>query len=140
MSNVRPLKGTSMRAIICLLAAAVCISCATSDYQPYEGKSNLYEGKGGTKVVVDGVDFWANGEPPRKYTILGVVANEVGSGIGDEAIIRAAAANEVKKRGGHAAIQLDSNSSISGIVRTSPGFYMAAGVKRMQFAVIRYVE
>src|SRR5450432_1655392 len=63
MSNVRPLKGTSMRAISCLLAAVVCISCATSDYQPYEGKGNLYEGKGGTKVVVDGVDFWANGEP-----------------------------------------------------------------------------
>jgi len=41
----------------------------TSDYQQYEGRNNFYEGTGGTKVVVDGVDFWAN-------TVMGIRERE----------------------------------------------------------------
>lgn len=114
--------------------------CATVDFQPYEGKNNLYEGDGGTKVVVDGVEFWANGSPPRKYSIIGFVVSEIGGGVGDEAIIRSSVAPEVRKYGGDAAVQVTSNSSFSGVIRTAPGFYMAANVKRMQFAVIKYVQ
>jgi len=104
------------------------------------GKNNLYEGEGGTKVVVDGVDFWANGTPPRKYTVIGVIVSEIGSGVGDEAIIRSSVASEVKKRGGNAAIQINNNTSFAGVVRTTPNVYMAAGVRRTQFSVVKYVE
>ena len=127
-----------MRFIISLALSCVIAGCATVDFQPYEGKNNLHEGDGGTKVVVDGVEFWANGAPPRRYSIIGVVVSEVGSGLGDEAIIRSAVANEVKKRGGDAAVQVNNNSSFSGVVRTAPGFYMAAGVKSMQFAIVKF--
>lgn len=129
-----------MRFIISLLLASILAGCATVDFQPYEGKNNLSEGEGGTKVIVDGVDFWANGSPPRKYSIVGMVVSEIGSGIGDEALIRSAVASEVKKQGGNAAVQVNNNSSFAGIVRTAPGFYMAAGVKRMQFAVVKYAQ
>ena len=129
-----------MRFIVSLLLVLSLTSCATVDFQPYEGKNNLYEGQGGTKIVVDGVDFWANGFPPRKYSIIGVVVSEIGAGLGDEAFIRSAVASEVKERGGNAAVQIDNSSSFAGVIRTTPGVYMAAGVKRMQFAVIRYVE
>jgi len=122
------------------LVAIALLGCATVDYQSYESKNNLYEGDGGTKVVVDGVDFWANGAPPRKFSIVGMIVSEIGSGVGDEAIIRSTVAGEVKRRGGHAAVQVTNNSSFAGVVRTAPGIYMAAGVRRMQFAVIRYVE
>lgn len=128
-----------MRIITFILLAFTLAGCATVDFQPYEGKNNIYEGEGGTKVVVDGVDFWANGSPPRKYSIIGMVVSEVGSGIGDEGIIRAAVASEVKAQNGDAAIQINNNSSFAGIIRTAPGYYMAAGVKHMQFAVIKYV-
>ena len=114
--------------------------CATIDFQPYEGKRNLYEGDGGTKVIVDNIDFWANGSPPRKYSIIGMVVSEIGSGVGDEALIRSAVASEVKKRRGSAAIQVTNNSSFGGIIHAAPGLYMATGVRRMQFAIIRYVE
>lgn len=129
-----------MRLIMSIMLALTIAGCATVDYQPYEGKNNLYEGEGGTKVVVDGIDFWANGSPPRKYSIIGMVASEIGSGVGDESIIRSSVAGEIRKQGGDAAIQVNNNSSFAGIVRTAPGFYMAAGVKRMQFAVIRYAK
>ena len=114
--------------------------CATVDYQPYEGRNNLYQGEGGTKLVVDGVDFWANGTPPRQFSIVGVVVSEIGSGYGDEAIIRSSVAKAVKEKGGDAAIQVNNNASFAGIVRAAPGMYMAAGVRRMQFAVVRYVQ
>jgi len=126
--------------LIALVLLVVMAGCATVDYQPYEGKNNLYEGEGGTKVTVDGVDFWANGTPPRKYTILGYVVSEIGSGYGDEALIRSAVASEVKKQGGNAAIQVNNNASFAGIVRAAPNVYMAAGVRRMQFAVVKYVQ
>jgi len=129
-----------MRFIISLMLTAILVGCATVDFQPYEGKNNLYEGEGGTKVVVDGIDFWANGSPPRKYSIIGMVVSEIGSGVGDEALIRSAAASEIKKRGGDAAVQVNNNSAFAGIIRTAPGFYMAVGVRRMQFAVIKYVQ
>lgn len=125
---------------IALVLWVVLAGCATVDYQPYEGKSNLYEGEGGTRVAVDGIDFWANGTPPRKYSIVGYVVSEIGSGYGDEALIRSAVAAEVKKQGGHAAIQVNNNASFAGIVRTAPNFFMATGVRRMQFAVVKYVQ
>lgn len=128
-----------MRFIICLLAF-VLAGCATVDFQPYEGKNNRYEGNGGTKVVVDGVEFWANGSPPRKFIIIGMVESEIGSGVGDEALIRSAVASEVKKRGGSAAIQINNNSSFAGVIRTAPGYYMAANVRRMKFAVVKYAN
>lgn len=128
-----------MRAIISFLVAAIVAGCATVNFQPYEGKNNLYEGEGGTKVVVDGIDFWANGAPPRKYSILGIAMAEIGSGLGDEAIIRSAIAREVKKYGGDAAVQINNNSSLGGILHTAPGIYMAVDVKRMQFAIINYM-
>lgn len=128
-----------MRLIICAILACTLAGCATVDFQPYEGKNNLYEGEGGTKVVVNGVDFWANGSPPRKYSIIGMVVSEVGSGIGDESIIRSSVANEVKKQGGNAAVQVNNNTAFSGIINTAPGLYMTTNVKSMKFAIIKYV-
>lgn len=127
-----------MRFIIFTILACILAGCATVDFQPYEGKNNLYEGEGGTKVVVNGIDFWANGSPPRKYSIIGMVASEIGSGVGDEAIIRSSVASEVKKQGGNAAVQVNNNAAFSGIINTAPGLYMATGVRRMQFAIIKY--
>lgn len=129
-----------MRFSVLVAFIFVLAGCATVDFQPYVGKNNLYEGDGGTMLVVDGVEFWANGSPPRKYSIIGMAVSEIGSGVGDEAIIRSSVAPEVKKRGGDAAVQVTNNNSFSGLIRTAPGFYMAANVKRMQFAVIKYAQ
>ena len=34
------------------------------------------EGGYGTRKVVDGVDIWTAGEPPRKYQVLGIINDE----------------------------------------------------------------
>src|SRR5258708_17124769 len=47
-------------------------SCGTLfAFRPFEGNGSLIEGKGGTKAVVDGMEIWDNGEPPRRFSILG---------------------------------------------------------------------
>lgn len=123
-----------------LIATGLLTGCATADFKPYEGKNITYEGNGGTKVVADGVDFWANGSPPRKYKILGVVTSEVGTGIGDESMIYSAVASEVKKNGGDAAIEMTNNTSFAGIIKLSPTLYTTTSVKRVQFSIVKYVS
>ncbi len=128
-------------ALVLVLALALTLAaCATVDFLPYEGKRNLYEGEGGTKVVVDKIDVWANGTPPRKYSIIGIIVIEVGSGKGDQAGIRSTVASEVKKRKGSAAIQVTNNSSFAGVLHNAPGFYKPTRARQMQFAIVKYVE
>ena len=122
-------------ALLCLFLAG----CASVDFQPYEGKTSIYEGHGGTKVTVNGVDFWANGSPPQKYRLIGIVVSEIGSGVGDESMIRSAVAKEVKARGGDAAIEVGNSESMTGVVQTSPSLYMTAGIRRMKFGVVKYI-
>lgn len=129
-----------MRIPILVILFTLLVGCATVDFQAYEGKNNLYEGQGGTKVVVDGIDFWANGSPPRKYSIVGVAVGEVGSGVGDESLIRSSVAKVVRKHGGDAAVQVTNNSSFNGIVSAGSGVYMATGVKKMRFAIVKYAD
>ena len=127
-----------LKTILALGAACILAGCATVDYQAYEAKTNRFEGQGGTKTTVAGIDFWANGAPPRPYEILGIVTSEVGSGVGDEGIIRSSVAKEVTKRGGNAAIEVNNNNSFAGVVKIG-NYYTATGKKTMRFAVIRYL-
>jgi len=129
-----------MKKVLCLFLCSLIVGCASLDYQPYEGKSNFYEGTGGTKVVADNIDFWANGTPPRKFKILGVVTSEILSGRGDESMIRSAVAGEVKRQGGDAAIEITNNNAFAGMLQVSPSMYTAGSVKRMQFTVVKYLQ
>ena len=125
--------------IVCLVLGG-CTALVSSDYQQYEGRNNVHEGTGGTKVVVDGVDFWANGSPPRKFAILGVVTSDVGAGFGDQALIRSSVASRVKHVGGDAAVQITNNTTFSGIVHFAPNIYTATSTRTMSFAIIKYVH
>lgn len=120
------------------LLALFLAGCATVDYQAYEGAKPM-EGTGGTKVVVNGIDFWANGSPPKKFIVIGIVTSEIGSGFGDESMIRSAVSDEVIKQGGNAAIQMNNNTSFNGMFSPNRQIYMASGVKRMQFSIIKYI-
>lgn len=129
-----------MRAMLAMSLLLILTGCATADFQPYVGSNNLHEGQGGTKLVVDGVDFWANGSPPFKYKIVGVITSQIGQGVGDEALIRDSVASKVKAVGGDAAIQMSDSSSSNGIFQASPTMFLAIGQKTMSFEVIKYIR
>lgn len=48
---------------------------ASPEFIGYEGKNAVHEGQGGEKKTVNGVDFWFNGDPPRRFKVLGSVSD-----------------------------------------------------------------
>ena len=61
------------KVIVVLLCAVLMTSCGGTIFvfKTFEGNGTLIEGKGGTKIVVDGMEIWDNGDPPRSFSILG---------------------------------------------------------------------
>jgi hypothetical protein len=129
-----------MRSIFVILALLIagCASLAGVDYQPYAGKTNVYQGEGGTKVIVDNVDLWADGTPPSKFSILGVATIAVGAGSSNEEAVRSVIAGKVKEMGGNGAIQINNNPSFSGVVRSSPSVLLTNEPRQLKFAVVKY--
>jgi hypothetical protein len=128
-----------MRVIWVALAAALVAACATVGFQPYEDTGKVYEGSGGVKLEVEGVDFWTEGAPPRRYSILGVVMQQ-GSGIaGDDAATRGAVVKIAKQRGADAAIQVHGNSALKDVLRPAQDISAGTGIRRLEYALIRYV-
>lgn len=72
MKNNRPLL-SAISLVLPLLVA--CSTVVAQEFLPYEGKNTVQEGEGGTKKVVDGVDFWADGAPPRTFKLLGYITD-----------------------------------------------------------------
>jgi len=46
---------------------------AGTGFLTYDGWDSVQQGRGGEKKVVDGVDFWMSGSPPRRFKILGSI-------------------------------------------------------------------
>jgi hypothetical protein len=85
-----------IRVVLCsTLLATLVVSCQIP-YTPYHGATASRSGHGGTVRVVDGVDLWEDGEPERKFKILGVLQDDHES---DSALASAA-----KKHGGNVLI------------------------------------
>jgi hypothetical protein len=97
------------------LGASLFLGCsivAASDFVSYEGKDAIQEGTGGEKKIVDGIDFWSNGAPPRKFKVIGYVTDSrLKSGlIGMMRMsgLNSSIAKEAKKAGGDAVILTNS--------------------------------
>jgi hypothetical protein len=60
-------------------ATTLLVTGCSTDYQPLESRAPVVrEGGYGTRKVVDGVDIWTTGEPPRKYQVLGIQSENRG--------------------------------------------------------------
>ena len=129
--------------------------CATTEYKVFEGKGNVIDGQGGTKVVVDSMEIWDNGEPPRKFMVLGIIEDERPGGIIPMSRLRSDMVKKAREVGGDAIIQLNSQSKIAGYYTSSSASASAYGnsataygssitmpVRRnmAKYAVIKYVE
>ena len=107
-----------MRVIAALTLAFSLSGPATAGVQfaTYEGPSAVQVGVGGAKVVKDGVDFWTEGTPPRKFQILGYLTDTRGDGrFSGHVVGSSGIAKRVSAAGGDAAIVLDQNTVSRGI-------------------------
>jgi hypothetical protein len=136
------------------LIASLLAGCASTEFKAYEGPST-FQGKGGTKVVVDGMDIWDNGEPPRKFKVLGIVEDERSGGLIPMMRLRGDIVKKAKDVGADAVIQLSSKSDITGYHTTGSASAFGTGStataygsstsvplrqNTAKFAVIKYVD
>ena len=96
-----------------ILGALFFTGCST-DFQAWEGRNSVIEGQGGTRKVVDGVDVWTNGDPPRRFRIIGIIDDERPGGIIPMAEMKHDVAEKVREHGGDAVIVLSSMSQLQG--------------------------
>ncbi|MEI8299403.1 MAG: hypothetical protein WCH32_15455, partial [Pseudomonadota bacterium] len=61
------------RVIAVAAALALAAPAFAQDFTAWEGKNAVQEGDGGTKKTVNGIDFWADGSPPRKFKLIGYI-------------------------------------------------------------------
>ncbi len=123
-----------------LILTAGCIS--SSSFQKCHGPSEFY-GRGGTCHTIDGIDIWENGEPNRKYKLLGLMDTNVvsstpaliffGDSWSDSALIK-----EAKKQGCDAIIFID--SGFEGNYRYGAMSQRAALVKYLDEAAVSRVR
>jgi hypothetical protein len=61
--------------VLIVLMLAGCGSDAP-EFRQYVGAAEVSQGSGGMLERVEGIDFWQDGAPPRRYRILGQVDEE----------------------------------------------------------------
>lgn len=107
------------KALAVLAAVIVAAGCSSTDFQAWEGRNSVIEGRGGTKKIVDGVDVWTNGDPPRKFQILGIIEDERPGGIIARAELKHDIAKKARQHGGDAVILVSSSSQLAGYYSSS---------------------
>ena len=141
-----------LAALTCALALA---GCATTTYKPFESRSDgIVNGKGGVQTLQSGMEVWINGDPPRRYKVIGFIDDERS---GDAASMGRLFGDVVEKAravGGQALIQLRSTSQVLGY-QTTEAPASASGASntgvatttavplrkhKAQFIVIQYLD
>jgi len=145
--------------ILALLLSINATFAHSADFVAYEGKGAVIEGQGGGKKVVDGIDFWSDGDPPYKYKLLGYLTDRrLKSGLfgmismsGLESNI----ASEAKKAGGDGVIVIYSDAETVGGVSngvasgqsngrrySGSGTGISAAIQKnnSKFAVVKYLK
>jgi hypothetical protein len=111
--------------LACAIVAGVVGAVDAQEFLPYEGKNAIQEGDGGTKKVVDGIDFWADGAPPRQFKLLGYISDRRHKsgliGMMRMSGLEADVANVAKQNGGDAVILVVSEAETVGTVGGSYG-------------------
>lgn len=113
-----------------LLAVVGTTTAFGGDFTAYEGKDAIQEGQGGAKKTVDGIDFWSNGAPPRKFKLLGFIDDRRQKtgliGMARMSGLESSIAKQAKKVGGDAVILVDSHADTVGTVGQSQTFGQAS--------------
>lgn len=132
-----------MRLPVLLAFFALC-ACANTQYQPYYGKNDIVEGKGGTMKSYEGIEFWENGDPPKKYKILGVINDSRADALIPYLTAKKDIVKKVKEAKGDATILLEDFEKItgySGEMNYSGQINVSAdSTKIRKYLIIKYLD
>jgi hypothetical protein len=131
------------------------IGCTSTDFQSWEGRNSVVEGRGGTRKVVDGMDVWTFGDPPRRFKVLGIIQDERPGGLIPMAKLKHDIVHKARENGGNAVILVSSASQLAGYYTAGSlntynyggygtGFGSATTIpitrRSSTYVVIRYLE
>jgi hypothetical protein len=111
-------------------------SCSSTTFTEYRGGSEV-QGRGGTLRVLDGVDFWENGDPDRKYKIVGIIDDSRGDGLISRMGKDTDIANKAKQHGGDAVIFIGSDRELRGVDLSSGIVHYRRATKVL---VVKYMD
>ena len=97
-----------------LLALVVLAGCSSPKYQALSSHP-VVKGTGGTPHIVNGIPFWQNGTPNRKYAVLGYTDFYRGPAFDDFDFKKFAPI--VKKNGGDAGVVIRGDKPAPGLHR-----------------------
>jgi len=110
--------------IFAALLIATNIALA-QEFLPYEGRDAVREGDGGTKKIVDGIEFWADGAPPKQFKLLGYITDRRHKsglfGMISMSSLETDVAAAAKTNGGDAVILVSSEAETVGTTGSSRG-------------------
>jgi hypothetical protein len=102
------------RILLLFVIAAASVSCTSTEFQSWEGRNSVVEGRGGTRKVVDGMDVWTHGDPPRRFQVIGIIEDSRPSGIIPMAQMKHDIVAKARQSGGDAVIFASSASQLQG--------------------------
>jgi len=126
------------------VATVFLCGCSSTKFTEYHG-SEVFQGTGGEVRVVDGIDFWENGDSNRKYKILGVIEeshkrgylpghfNRLFSDSGDR---EKAIAKAAHKQGGDAVVFVSRDQGQSNMDQSGNGHHQ----RSTELVVVKYVD
>lgn len=144
-------KTTTITALTTVLLLAGC-ACVTTEYKAFEGlREGIIEGKGGTKTIVDGMEIWDSGEPPRKFKILGFIDDNREAGWLHRSSVHEDIVEKARGAGGDAVIKMNTQSQLSDFYKAGGAFvniygsyggtaYTPSGKKVSKYAVVKYLK
>src|SRR5438552_18949626 len=94
-------------------------SCTSTDFQSWEGGNSVVQGHGGTRKVVDGMDVWTHGDPPRRFKVLGIIEDERPGAMIPMAQLKHDIVQKARQNGGNAVIFVSSASQLAGYYTAS---------------------
>jgi hypothetical protein len=109
---------TILRTVFVAITISGLVACAAiTEFKTFSAEESIFVGQGGTKVVVDGMEIWDNGDPPRKFKVLGYIDDERRGGL-PMLQFRADMVKKARGVGGDAIVQLTSRSQITSYYNT----------------------
>ena len=107
------------RFLFLLVIAVTAVGCSNTEFQSWEGRNSVVEGRGGTRMVVDGMDVWTYGDPPRRFQVIGIIQDNRPGGIIPMARMKHDIVAKARQSGGDAVIVASSQSQLAGYYTSS---------------------
>ncbi|KQX18134.1 hypothetical protein ASD39_18020 [Sphingomonas sp. Root50] len=113
---------------------------AKQTFTAYEGKEQIIEAGGGTRVTKDGVDFWTSGTPTKRSKVIGRLMDRRGTGaFHGDAVGSKRIAQIVKEAGGDAVIIAGQRQDQNGYIFTG-NMAVAAKKQFTEMVVLKYLD